>query len=357
MKTTIHVGLLVSSIATLAASGEALAEPATLMVVGEVAVREEAEVRTAARREIETAGWTLVESELSSEARSALVACLQRTSSEREGCLPGFLQKTPAERAVIVQVAHASEGKRSRLVSGWVFRRSGRTLAFEERPCRECRSEKLALTAGKLVGIVIRDARSAAAPSVLAIRSHPPGARITLDGKLIGATDVELRVYPGRHVVRLDKDGYPAATRELVIDDGEHATIEVTLSGADQPPVKRTPRPPKGKEKPGARKPAGNEAPLWPWALVAGGGACVLGGGVLLAVGTGDESFDEREQRGRELARPSPVALGLVGLGGVALGAGILFLVREGREEGKDKLAPVVSVERDAAWLGLRGIF
>jgi hypothetical protein len=73
----------------------------------------------------------------------------------------------------------------------------------------------------------------------LAINSTPPGARVLLDGINAGLSPVVLaNISAGNHTVVLEKDGYIAAARQLIIPAGQVSSVEVSL---DSVPV-TTPR-------------------------------------------------------------------------------------------------------------------
>jgi hypothetical protein len=61
------------------------------------------------------------------------------------------------------------------------------------------------------------------------VRSTPGSAKVTLDDKPVGVTELELEVYPGTHLVRLERTGYRAETREVSVEDGERALLDVEL--------------------------------------------------------------------------------------------------------------------------------
>ncbi|HZX93088.1 MAG TPA: PEGA domain-containing protein, partial [Myxococcales bacterium] len=57
-------------------------------------------------------------------------------------------------------------------------------------------------------------------PPLIAVSSDPAGARIYLDGNLVGTTPVKLRATPGQHEVKLALDGYvPRVTRPNIPAD------------------------------------------------------------------------------------------------------------------------------------------
>jgi hypothetical protein len=336
--------VLTALVATSLAARPVRADRTALVVGGELDTGESGAVRAAALGAVEAVGWSVVGSEPDAAAAAKLFQCLRGDEAVEERCLAGVVDGTEAERAIVLHVSSQQYGQSTyRVVSGWVLRRSGKRLVFERIFCPACRRDGLARSARALVDTLLRKARSRATPSLLAVRSTPAGARITLDGKVVGATDAagaEFRVSPGRHLVRLERSGFAAATREVVIDDGEHAAVEVTLEPAPGPssPIQTGTR--------------AHRSRLLPWLLVGTGAAALAGGGLLLALD--EDAGLDGEARGPHFDDTAGLGLGLGGAGAAALGVGVYLLWRS-RDAGGP--APIVSVDSEATWVGLRGSF
>ena len=73
----------------------------------------------------------------------------------------------------------------------------------------------------------------------LRVLSSPSGARVELDGVLVGSTPWSDDVAPGVHTVGINRNGYSPETRQVVVTAGQTATVNVTLMPAtsNQPPV------------------------------------------------------------------------------------------------------------------------
>jgi hypothetical protein len=71
----------------------------------------------------------------------------------------------------------------------------------------------------------------AAGPSgSLAVDSLPPGARVFLDGRLVGTTPVVVdRITPGSHVVRLERTGYRRWSTSVDIVAGARSKLTGAL--------------------------------------------------------------------------------------------------------------------------------
>jgi hypothetical protein len=353
-----RLAALAAWLATVVSVPAAAGERAALILGGELSRQEEGPLRTAAAEAVQAAGWTVVDSTLAPSAVAELLACVGRDFSDSEGCLSEVFERTRADRAVVLRVRSTrDQGKPVREMNGWVFRPSGKALKFGQRFCHACQAGGLETSARILVATLVRGARARARPSLLMVRSIPPGAEIRLDDKAVGVTDMDFQVYPGRHIVELARDGFEVATRDVTVDDGEHVTVEVTLKPADgaeegAPPAPWPARPePPGPPEPSPRTPRPRST-LVPWLVIGAGGAALAAGGILLAMD--QDTSSEAGVRDQDFRQTSWFAVGAGASGAVAIGVGLYLLFRPADERGP---APVVSLGDEAAWLGVQGSF
>jgi type II secretory pathway component PulL len=78
--------------------------------------------------------------------------------------------------------------------------------------------------------------KAAAAPARVAttgsltVDSRPKGARVTIDGRVLGATPLSAPgLAPGVHAVRLELSGYKTVTTSVTVKAGEAAKLALTL--------------------------------------------------------------------------------------------------------------------------------
>ncbi|MBA3392177.1 MAG: serine/threonine protein kinase [Deltaproteobacteria bacterium] len=69
----------------------------------------------------------------------------------------------------------------------------------------------------------------AAATGTLAVKSNPPGARITVDHAPAGVTPATLSLAAGAHLIRVEHPGYLAVDEAAEVRAGERATVMVRL--------------------------------------------------------------------------------------------------------------------------------
>jgi hypothetical protein len=67
-----------------------------------------------------------------------------------------------------------------------------------------------------------------ATPATVVVKSIPPGADITVDGKFMGNTPSTIQLSPGDHVVEVEKEGLRPWQRGMTITGG-NITIDATL--------------------------------------------------------------------------------------------------------------------------------
>jgi hypothetical protein len=76
----------------------------------------------------------------------------------------------------------------------------------------------------------------------LFVDSRPRGARVTIDGRLVGTTPFRMPgMAAGRHDIRLDLDGYRSVSMPVTVNAAREARIAATLEPGGVPPGKSGP--------------------------------------------------------------------------------------------------------------------
>jgi hypothetical protein len=108
--------------------------------------------------------------------------------------------------------------------------RSGVTIGTNRERCEICgveeASEKVGLAASALRA---RLEALANTPARFIIRSHPSGARISLDGEALGRTPVDRELAPGVHKLELAAEGYDNLERTVTAVNGVDETLDLDL--------------------------------------------------------------------------------------------------------------------------------
>lgn len=68
-----------------------------------------------------------------------------------------------------------------------------------------------------------------AALTIVALKSAPEGADITIDGKFVGMTPSNVQLKPGEHTITIEKAGFKAWQRTVTVTAGGAITLEATL--------------------------------------------------------------------------------------------------------------------------------
>lgn len=164
----------------------------------------------------------------------------------------------------------------------------------DQRECRRCTDGRLTELADRLGRELVREVATRLGRTIVSVKSVPPGARITLDGKPAGVTDLPIATYPGSHVIELARDGYEVAKQTVEAVENTTTPVTVTL------------RPPSG---------AGSRRPLVP-AVVVGAGVLAVSTGVIM-IAIDEDPVSDAEQDASPTYRDSAtrgVILGAAGL-------------------------------------------
>lgn len=140
------------------------------------------------------------------------------------------------------------------------------------------RIEELELLAA---GAIRGDAPEAKPTARLIVDSDPPGADITLDGRMLGTTPITQQVTRGRHLVEVSLPGRRTVRKEIDVGPGEHREL-----------IKLPIVP---KEVPAAAAPVETVGPGWAFWAGLGAGAVAVGAGVVatVAYAEGQDAVDE----------------------------------------------------------------
>lgn len=108
--------------------------------------------------------------------------------------------------------------------------KSGVTIGTSRERCEICGVEEASEKVG-LAATALRARLEALAnePARFVIRSHPTGARLTLDGEPLGKTPVDRELPAGVHKLELSAEGYDRLERTVTAVNGVDETLELEL--------------------------------------------------------------------------------------------------------------------------------
>jgi TolB-like protein len=143
-------------------------------------------------------------------------------------CFIGAAKATGATHVVRTQVVVQDRDYKVevQLVDG----ATGTVLARSSDGCEICGI----VDAGGLISSAAATLRTkldalAKGPSTLSVVSDPAEAVVTIDGEIVGATPLERPVIPGKHIVRVTKDGYISIEREATFVEGVQESLRFEL--------------------------------------------------------------------------------------------------------------------------------
>ena len=119
----------------------------------------------------------------------------------------------------------------------------GRVLARVERTCDLCGFDELEVVVTDVAAGMRRKLEAAAASlPMLVVQSTPAGATVTIDGEPAGTTPLEIALEPGKHDVRVARDGFRTERRRVSVVDGVHNAVNVSLAPLVEPKQTRPER-------------------------------------------------------------------------------------------------------------------
>jgi PEGA domain len=235
---------------------------------------------------------------------------------------------------VMVSVEHDTVTQTDEVsVTGWLYGAGGTAIAAQSVFCRACKNDTLTPTVIDLADALF--AVEGQGMGRIKITSKPLGARVLLDGAVVGATPWEQGLRAGPHTVTIEQSGYQTATVPVEVKKGVTAPVDVALTGAagSHPGgVKRNPM----------------------WLGVAGAGVVAAVAGVVLIAK--DEDAGSVSTLQRTYFDSAAGGYALVGAGVLAIGVGAALYVVTGKPSTATTATAWIDPTRGAG-LGLSGRF
>jgi hypothetical protein len=290
------------------------------------------------------AGWQLPAKPLSKKEAASLLHCLD--PGEPWGCIPGTIDAQGIHHALVVaaQKQQAEDGSPVVVLTAKLIVTKPHALIVQQRFCEHCTDDKLTQASTELARQLVQELAVRIGRTVLDVKSTPNGARITLDGVPIGATDTTFNTYPGPHVVIIEKPGYLSQTVSVEAQEGKTAEVSVTLEESNSSVTRKvTKQPPAQDHEATTTRPSR----LVPLTVIGAGGVGVVTGGVLIYLGQQDGPDDKTIHR---RATTLGVISGIAGL--AAIGAGVYLWW-----DGSRASAPTISTTQGGAVVSWTRVF
>ncbi|HEX3759810.1 MAG TPA: PEGA domain-containing protein [Kofleriaceae bacterium] len=277
----------------------ARADDGSVVIGGAAEDRDRSVVGAAVAATARAAGWALSRDPVAALDIDRLLACSDPVRPW--ACVPASLGSHGIRRIFVFAVDHklTASGAPMVVLTAKLIVQAPQGLAVRQRFCEHCADDRLTGASTELARQLLQDLAVRSGRTVLDVASTPPGARITLDGQPIGATNATFNTFPGAHVVVIEKPGYRAERRTVIAAEGKTAAVAVVLAPVDRGggPERRS--------------------RALPVALITGGALAAIAGGVLLDLGGRGGVHDKYRYVG---ATPAGAALGLAGVAAIAAG-------------------------------------
>jgi hypothetical protein len=276
----------------------ARADDGAVVIGGGAEDRDRGVVGAAVVATAQNAGWGLSRDPLAAQDVDRLLACSDPVRPW--ACVPAALAGRGVRRVLVFAVdrGQAASGAPMVVLTAKLIVQP-RGLAVRQRFCEHCADDRLTGASSELARQLLQDVAVRSGRTVLDVASTPAGARITLDGQPIGATDAAFNTFPGPHTVVLEKSGYVPERRSVVAEEGKTCAIAVVLA-----PIRARGPPPRSRTVPAA--------------LLAGGALAAIAGGALLELGGRGGAHDKYRYAG---ATPAGALLGIAGAAAFIAGA------------------------------------
>ena len=277
----------------------ARADDGSVVVGGGAEDRDRSVVGAAVAATAREAGWAVSRDPVAAPDVDRLLACSDPVRPW--ACVPAGFGSRGIRRIFVFAVdrKQTASGAPMVVLTAKLIALAPQGLAVRQRFCELCADDRLSRASTELARLLLQDLAVRSGRTVLDVASIPPGARITLDGQAIGATNAAFHTFPGAHVVEIEKSGFRTERREVLAEEGKTSAVTVVL--APGPAVPRRPL---------------------VIALIGGGALAALAGGVLLDLGSRGGPHDKYRYVG---AAPAGALLGIAGTAAVIAGWSAAF--------------------------------
>ncbi|HWO20348.1 MAG TPA: PEGA domain-containing protein [Kofleriaceae bacterium] len=271
---------------------------------------------------LRTHGHEIVSTPLSPEAINALIDCIV---IEDPLCARQVVEKRATAGTLVFAQVNLDRNVQDRNVTltlYWLGK--GKDVLSEQHVCARCTDNLIRSAADNLMKKITGDD---VPRGRVRLRSKPPNAQVSIDGKERGRAPATLRLPAGAHTAVFEFGTRPAQTRSFKVEAGQVQTVSVTFA---EPPMP-------------FRKKLGIAA-------IASGVLLGAGGGVLIAIDEDNVATPTADEFHTETLLPG---VALAASGAVAIGVGVYLLVSTPSE----RSVPTVGLAPGGGVVGWAGRF
>lgn len=325
---------VVCALTLLLARSSSADDLGALVVKAETSARDQEVAMRAAKDTLAAAKWKLADKPLTAAETTAIARCFSQSAAP--DCVLRAVADKRARRIAYLSIGKdPKRGPSSVAIIGRMVVEGVDTIMLATRYCDHCTDDTLTSYVVEATKELVDRASIASGRTVISVKSTPQGARFSIDGHALGATDAAITVAPGKHRVRIEQDGFITEERTVEAVEGKTAEVTVTLRRADASTSTNSTNSSTtstsaatAPDESTVTPPHASGAPL---VLMGVGGAAVVGGVVALLL---DQDDDVRKPRGEVQPRyyydtALPGAIAVAG-GATALVVGWLWKRRAG---------------------------
>jgi hypothetical protein len=278
----------------------------SVIVGGSAPEHDRAVVGAAVALAAREAGWALPREPVAKQDADRLFDCSD--PGRPWACVPVSIGERGIRRMLVfaVEQSQADNAAPMLVLTARLIVTAPQALVVRQRFCEHCADDRLTDASIDLARQLLQDLAVRIGRTILEVGSTPPGARITLDGRPIGATNAAFNTFPGSHVVVVEKPGYRSQTHSVIAEEGKTCGLEVALVVGDRP-----------------AEPRRGSAIAGP--LIGGGALAAIAAGILIDLGARGGPHDGNEKYRYAGATPVGAALGLAGAAAIAAGWTLAF--------------------------------
>lgn len=297
-------------------------------LAGNVDARKQATAVAAVTSALRQAKWTVVDATFTSKEVQSIQACF--TKAEPWSCLEPIAAPKEVSRLVLVELVPEKPG--TIRINAQLATATAHASTFEYGYCTQgCSDTSLAQSAADLVTRLLASFSSGKGDTFIEVLSDPPGATVSIDGRLVGSAGQKFPVLEGRYRVLAQLSGHRDADTQIDVVQGETKRVKLTLDPIEVHVV----------------GPAEHRNPprKLQWGVIAAGGA-MLAGGLIWSYSTALDDLPppplEHEYR------YNGTALVVAGIGGAAAIGGLVWIWRTPKSTSK----PTLSLAHDSVQAG-----
>lgn len=177
--------LLLAALSTWTASvARADTNRGAVVLTGNVDAKKQSTAATAVTSALRQAKWTIVDGSFNGKDVQAIQACF--TNAEPWSCIEPFASSKDVSQLVLVELVAEKPG--TIRINAQLATATAHAATYEYGYCTEgCSDNSLAQSAADLVGRLLASFSSGKGDTFIEVISDPPGATVSIDGRLVGS--------------------------------------------------------------------------------------------------------------------------------------------------------------------------